>query len=251
MAGKGGNRQQKQAAKEVRRRQAVAAKQQMERSASSLAGRIAAAAASPVERCLRLTDIEAAGIGHVILAKRLPSGLLGCGFFLVDLLCLGVKDVFYREIAPSELDERIEGFAAAGQSMVPIDPASAKALVLGAAAFAASCGMDPAKDYRSVVKLFDGIDAAAATEHFAFGRNGKPVYMPGPNDSASKMRDVERRLVRARGQDGWDVAVSDAERATLRGFLNVMEQEVQKRQGAKVIDHEGSTAVDESATRED
>ena len=243
----GGNRQQKQAAKAVRRRQVVAAKQQAERAASSQPARIAAAAASPVERCLRLADIESAGIGHVILAKRLPSGALGCGFFLVDLLCLGVKDVFYREMASSDIDERVAEFDAAGQAMVSLDPASAKKLILDAVAFATSCGMDPAKDYRAVIRLFDGVDAAAATEDFTFGRDGQPVYIPGPNDSPSKMREIERRLVRSRGENGWDVdpmaGLTESQRIAIHGVSNLLGRQKDGVEGGPVIDHEGPTEV--------
>jgi hypothetical protein len=247
MAGKGGSRQQKQAAKAVRRRQTVAAKQQAERLASSLPGRIAVAAASPVERCLRLADMMEAGIGHVVLAKRLPSGALGCGFFLVDLLCLGVKDAFYREMAPSDLDEQVDDFAAGGQGMVAIDPASAKQLILDAVAFGTSCGMDPAKDFRTVAKVLDGIDAAASTETFTFGRDGKAVYVPGPNDPISKIRDIERRLIKARGQDGWDIdimrSMSERERMAMHASLALLDQTASGIEDDLVIEHEGSTEM--------
>lgn len=248
MAGKGGNRQQKQAAKAVRRRQAVAAKQQAERAASSLPARIAAAATCPVERSLRTTDTGAAGIGHVILARRLPTGALGCGFFLVDLLCLGVKDVHYREMAPSDLDERVAEIAADGHAMVAIDPASAKRMILGAVAFAADCGMDPAADYRRVIRLFDGVDAATATEHFTYGRDGMPVYVPGPNDGTAKIREVERKLTRARGPDGWDAdpiaSLSERQRITMHGLFDMLDRRAghaEEDEDGLVIDHEGPT----------
>ena len=250
MAQKGGNRQQKQAAKAVRRRQAVAAKQQTERAAASLPARIAAASAAPLDRCLRTADAQAAGIGHVILAKRLPSGALGCGFFLVDLLCLGVKDAYYREVAPSDLDERVAELAADGPAMAAIDPASAKKLILGAVAFAADSGMDPAPDYRRVIRLFDGVDASAATEHFTFGRDGKAVYMPGPNDGTARMREIERKLTRARGADGWDVdpmaSLSERQRLVMHGLSDLLGRHAgygdeDEGEGGLVIDHEGPT----------
>ncbi len=244
---KGGNRQHKQAAKAVRRRQLVAVKQQAERLASSLPGRIAIAAASPVERCLRLADMVDAGIGHVILAKRLPSGSLGCGFFLVDLLCLGVKDAFYRELAPSDLERQLQDLAAGGQDLVPIEPASAKKLILGAVSFAASCGMEPAKDYRIVERLFRGIDAETATESFTFGRDGKAIYVPGPNDSTLKLRDIEARLIRTRGPDGWDMDLTSSmpehERIAVRASLALRDPDADEIDDGPIIEHEGLTEV--------
>jgi len=135
--GQGRDRAKALAAKAARRKAVVAEKKQAERSVQSLAGRVAVAASSPVERSIRTAALFEVGIGHVILAKRLPTNAIGCAFFLVDVYCLGVKDVFYKEMAPSEFDQVLADLAAKRQDVVGIEPSSALKLVKGSVDFAA------------------------------------------------------------------------------------------------------------------
>lgn len=100
-------RQRKLAAKAARRKAIVAGKKMLEVSSTSLVGRIRVAAKGSVVRCIMSSTLFEIGIGHVIVARALPSGLLGCAYFLVDVFCLGVKDVFYVEIGEAELRSRL------------------------------------------------------------------------------------------------------------------------------------------------
>src|SRR3954470_1751835 len=91
------HRQRRLAAKVARRKAVVAGKRMLEASSASLVGRIRVAAKGSVVRCMMSSTLFEIGIGHVIVARALPSGLLGCAYFLLDVFCLGVKDVFYAE----------------------------------------------------------------------------------------------------------------------------------------------------------
>ena len=92
------HRQRRLAAKVARRKAVVAGKRMLEASSASLVGRIRVAAKGSVVRCMMSSTLFELGIGHVIVARALPSGLLGCAYFLLDVFCLGIKDVFYAEI---------------------------------------------------------------------------------------------------------------------------------------------------------
>jgi len=59
------------------------------------------------------------GIGHLVVGRTLPSGLLGCGFFLVDPFCLGVKEVIYAELPREELHTRLPSVIARRDRAVP------------------------------------------------------------------------------------------------------------------------------------
>ena len=253
----GGNRNQKQAAKAAKRKAAVAVKIRSERLATSLSGQIAAAAAAPVHRCLRTADITAIGLGHVILVRQFSLGTFACAFFLVDLLCLGAKDAFYREMAPSEFDDYLEKLGDESQVLVDIAPAAARSMITGAVAFAAASGFEPAKDFRTVFKMFGDIVADASIEPFTFGKDGKAVFIPGPNDSMTRMREVERVLEHHRGPDGWDVEFGPEADETMRRLSEMLEAAssaddgpFHDERGGPIIEHEGSTEAEPGAAVE-
>ena len=164
------DRTRKLAAKAARRKAVVATKRQAERLAASPAGKVAAEVQGPVERCLRLREMFSVGIGHLIIARRLPSGPLGIGFFLID-----------------------------------VDPSAAKKLVTESVAYAAESGIAPAKDYRVTSRIFGDIDTS--TDTFTFGVNGRPLYVQGPRDSPGRIREIMGALNRHRGAGRWDATL--------------------------------------------
>src|SRR3954468_19481269 len=137
-------RQRKLAAKAARRKAAVAERKKTEGSSASLAGRVRMAAKGPIVHCLMPTNLFEAGIGTVLVARRLPSGMLGCAWFLVDVFCLGVKDIFYREVSEAELRSRL-GALSETQEFVEVEPSRARRLIRDAAAYAAGLGLPAAK----------------------------------------------------------------------------------------------------------
>ena len=70
-----------------------------------------------------------------------------------------------------------------------------------------------------------------------------------PNDGTAKIREIERRLTRARGPDGWDVdpvaSLSERQRITMHGILDLLDRQAGRADAEDeeglVIDHEGST----------
>lgn len=200
-------RMRRLAAKAARRKAVVAAKAKSEVSSRSLSGRVGLAASGPIARCVMAAGLFETGIGYVILARSLPSGLLGCGFFLVDPFCLGVKDAFYAKIGRDELQSRMDAQADV-QTFVDVDPALARKLIQDAVAYAAGLGLHPPKDYRVVETIFGDVDAGACTETFTFGKDGKPFYVTGPLDTPARIRSVCRTLQDRLGPGGWDYLVS-------------------------------------------
>ena len=205
MAG-AGTRMRKLAAKNARRKAVVTAKKKAEVSSSSLSERIRSAASCPIARCVMPAGLFDIGIGHVILARSLPSGLLGCAFFVVDPFCLGIKDAFYAEIAPDELRSRMEA-QSEFQAFVDTEPSRARKLINDVVAYATRLGLAPAKDFMVVETLFGAVDASACAETFTFGKNGKPFYVTGPLDTPARIRSVSRILQDRFGTGGWDFLV--------------------------------------------
>jgi hypothetical protein len=200
------HRQRRLAAKVARRKAVVAGKRMLEASSASLVGRIRVAAKGSVVRCMMSSTLFELGIGHVIVARALPSGLLGCAYFLLDVFCLGIKDVFYAEIGQTELRSRLAEQDDV-QSFIDIEAAYARKLIRDAAAYAASLGLSVAKDTPVIEAIFGDVDAGACTETFAFGKDGKPFFVSGPNDTPARIRSVSQILARSQGSGGWDYLV--------------------------------------------
>ena len=204
-------RQRQLAAKVARRKAVLAGKKAAEASASSLVGRVRVAARGPFIQCVMSSSLFEAGIGYVVVARGLPSGLVGCANFLVDTFCLGIKDVFYGEIGRTELQSRLEVLEMEG--ITPIEPAYARKLIRDAAAYAAALGLPAAKDTPTIEAIFGDIDAASCTETFTFGLDGKPYFVTGPNDTPARIQAIRKALDKVQGDSGAEAAVVEGPEA--------------------------------------
>jgi hypothetical protein len=183
-----------------RRRQAHA------ESGGSLASRVGRLALAPIERCLLQGELFELGIGAMVLARGTPATGLTMTSFLLDVFCLGVKDVTLRQIEASELDEYVEVMAMESP-LTDVDPAYARKLLRDAVAYGRSLGFEPPRDFKAAELLFGDVSADACDARFEFGCDGKPYYVPGPTDTPAQVRRRLEQLRRSVGEDGFDFAV--------------------------------------------
>ena len=106
-------------AKAAHRKRVLAGRRALE--PVSLAEKVRRAAHWPLHRCLLHDDIAEGGIATVFLTRLAPSGEIALAAFLVDLFALGIKDVTFRHIEPSEFDDFIRG-ANEALPVRPVDP---------------------------------------------------------------------------------------------------------------------------------
>ncbi len=198
-------RQQKLAKKKKRRKELVkAARQQMAGAYNFMAdtARLARIAAAPLHECLAPTGIFQAGIGNVMISRKLESGRLAIGVFLVDTFCLGVKDAFLRINTPYEYDEFVDGMRH-HETPQRVAPAYARKLIEDSVAYAQSVGLAPHPDYAGAKLIFGDIDPAECAEQFVFGKDGKPFYVNGPNDTPARQKQIIQTLTQHCGPDGF------------------------------------------------
>jgi hypothetical protein len=138
------------------------------------------------------------GIGSLLIARQESEGWLVFGVFLVDVYCLGVKNAFWKAGGPKDLQELLQRMDES-QEMVPIEPACLVKIVTGAVEYAQSFGVAPHHDYHHAALLFEGIDPATCPKEFTFGKDGKPFYVQGPNESPAQAEAIMRRIVAAGG----------------------------------------------------
>ena len=192
----------KRARKTQRRKQVVAEKRRAEALDASLPARVLRAAHMPIQHCLLGDSLFELGIGTLVLARGATPHHVVLSAFLVDVFCLGVKNVTFQPVD----DEAFEMYVATMGSvspMVPVDPSYARKLLRDLTAWSRSIGFAPHRDFAAVEPIFGDVNADASDAVFRFGREGKPVYIPGPNDTAPLILRRIEHLDRLLGHDGF------------------------------------------------
>lgn len=167
-------------------------------------------------------DWEEIGVANLVVARIKADGGTDVAHFLVDAYCLGVKDALVATGLTQEDYHALLAQAFADNPRESIHPACAKKLVEGAAAYAESLGFSPHRDYRKARRVFSGVDAAACPRDFTYGLDGRPHFIPGPDDSETRIDRVLTILENRFGPDGFgfeDDEGDDDDGESARRFL--------------------------------
>ena len=153
--------------------------------------------------CLVSENMFKTGMGYVVITRRKSSLSLRCVAFLVDIYCLGVKDCFLRKCNEEEyqvMKEDINAHAA----LKAVTPSYAKKLIEGAVAYAKDLGIEPHADFERNFNSLNDIDSSECKDSILFGNDGKPMFIPGPNDSPAKVERIMRSLTNKKGEGNFD-----------------------------------------------
>jgi hypothetical protein len=197
----------RRAAKAARRKTIVAEKRKAEMLEESLAARVRRAASAPIQECLAPENLFEEGIGTLILARGASPNYLNVGVFLVDVACLGVKNVFFRSFEPEEF-ELLIATTSHTQPLAEVDPSYARKLLRDVTAWSGAIGFAPPRDFAAVEPLFGDVRADACDATFEFGRDGKPMYLPGPFETPAQVRLRLEQLRKRLGDDGFEAIIA-------------------------------------------
>jgi len=139
-------------------------------------------------------DAGAQGLVSVLVTRQERYGRMHLCGWLVDVWCLGVKDV----VGPRLMDERrVSQFAgsyfAAYQApplVVPVE--LARHLVFGAVEYARRLGVAPTPGFEATAGQ---LGQWAGPSAIGFGRHGKPFFVQGPRDNAAAILQTLERSV--------------------------------------------------------
>jgi hypothetical protein len=196
------NLAQKRARKAQRRKQVVAEKRQVEALEASLPVRVLRAAHAPIQHCYLTEALFDIGIGTLVLARGASRHHLALSLFLIDVFCLGIKDVMFNAVDDDVFETYMDA-SDAGSPMVSVHPDYARKLLRDLAAWSQSIGFAPHRDFAAVEPIFGDVSAETCDAAFTFGRDGKPVYIPGPSETAFLVRQRVAQLQKHLGDDGF------------------------------------------------
>jgi hypothetical protein len=198
----------KRARKAQRRKQVVAQKRRAELLDASLPARVLRAAHAPIQRCFLTESVFDIGMGTLVLARGATPHHIAFGSFLIDVFCLGIKDVMFESVERDVFETYMDA-TDAGSPMVSVDPSYARKLLRDLAAWSQSIGFAPHRDFAAVERIFGDASADASDAVFRFGRDGKPVYIPGPNDTTPLIQRRIEQLQKHLGDEGFDCETAE------------------------------------------
>jgi PAS domain-containing protein len=198
---------QRRAAKAARRKKLLAERRKIAMAEKQLpqVERMRRMAAGAIHCCLVNEALFEIGNGTLILARRTADGRMALAAFMLDVYCVGVKDVILRLGDARETESIVAAFGTV-QPLIAIDPAHARKLLRELVAWSLSIGLPPHPDYARAELLFGDVAADACAESFSFGVNGKPLLIPGPAETPARIRQWIDALRRKLGDDGFVLA---------------------------------------------
>ena len=162
-----------------------------------------AVATAPILHCFVMEAIWKQGIGQVVFSRLLPNRNVAVSTFLLDLNCLGVKNAMFNIADRPFYDKNVYDRLKNTYVLETLDPACARKLVEGGVEYARNLGFSPHADYIKAKAIFGDIDPSTCERTFEYGKDGKPCFVSGPNDTKARCAQIMRTLTAKCGIDGF------------------------------------------------
>lgn len=164
----------------------------------------------PIYECLISSDWEESRFANIIIARQHSNGNITACVYLADLMCLGIKDSLFIFNTPmSGYNEMVDLF----KGDIPVMPASyalVHNIIYAAVEYAEELGFKPHKVFTSVTRfMLDEDTDDVELIDIECGRNGKPCFVKGDEDSDSDVKRILAQLERTAGQGNYDFIIDE------------------------------------------
>lgn len=119
------------------------------------------------------------GLATIFIVRQLPNLKYILGTYLVDTLCLGLKNTFCNANLPYSSIQAV--LSQSNMKMINIEYEDARSIILGGVEYANGLGFDPNRDWEDSKHIVEA--ERPFNKKFEFGRDGKPFYIQGPDDN--------------------------------------------------------------------
>ena len=132
--------------------------------------------------CYITEDIEECGEGHIVVTRKHTGGRISAAFYLVDILCLGVKDSFYHlRLAEEELDDLLDN----GLDFRECSYEEAHNWIYGAISWAEEAGIEPDKSFAITQYMLEEDTDDIPLIEYEYGKDGMHFLMANDDLEAS------------------------------------------------------------------
>lgn len=148
-----------------------------------------------IYECWVNSDWNESKMVQVVISRKQNNGNISMCIYLVDLMCLGIKDTYYLyNLTESKYKEHIYSitekivFKKCKYSLI-------HNIIFAGVNFAGKYGFHPVKDFTTITKYMleednDNIESI----QIECGENGKPLYMRGPYENEVKAKQIVDQL---------------------------------------------------------
>lgn len=160
----------------------------------------------PIHECLVPNDLFDTGIGQITISRRSPSGDIGLSAFIVDVYCLGIKNALFTIADEHKYNTMINPriMSSAETDFTNVHPSCARKIIEGSVQYARQFDFSPHPEYKKYSAIFGGIDKSVCPEKYTFGKDGKPFYINGPNETSAQSQQIINQLSKKCGEGNFD-----------------------------------------------
>ncbi len=161
----------------------------------------------PLYECRISTGWETVKLANLSVARQHPDGSITVTFYLVDLMCFGIKETEYLyDVALAEYLERLEKVKEF-MDMEVTDYSVIHNIIYAGIAWGEKFGFNPANEFTFVTQfnLEEDRDDIEIMDIECGDENGKPVYLVGPFESEEEVQLITSRLEQNAGIGNFSV----------------------------------------------
>ncbi|MCL5784454.1 MAG: hypothetical protein M1142_03830 [Patescibacteria group bacterium] len=157
----------------------------------------------PLFECQISDNWQETGLAYIWISRKTPLYIIVAAY-LVDIRCLGLKDVLisafrseseYKQFKNTSIQSYQKSFLT-----IDCDFALANKIIYGAIDYARQFGFEPHKDFQLAQYILG--PKIISTKKIQFGgEDDKPVFIPGPYDN---VKEIVQKLIDSVGEDGFN-----------------------------------------------
>jgi hypothetical protein len=139
---------------------------------------------------------------QVVVARQQPDGNVCFGTYLVDKLCLGIKNTFANAgFSHSRYEREVVTKTSQRTKLMKCSPELAHQIIYGSIDFAAQFGFKPQQDFALSQLILAPRGELDEPYQITYGRNGKPFFVSGPYDNVDR---ILKQLEKTAGPGNFD-----------------------------------------------